>query len=81
MPSVVGECLRHHGVGITDAVEVGQVETLPKSMLAPDRPFSSAAVPSRSLWRGKRKRCAPHAPVAALQRPIEFDDESDVLPK
>ena len=69
-------------VRISDVVEVGQVENLSGSILAPDaRCSSSSTMPSRSLLKGKRKRSATPAPAATPKRVFEIDYESIVLPK
>ena len=78
--SVVGEPLSH-GVRIFDVVEVGQAQYLPELVPAPHRPCSSATVPLRiTPGKGKRKRRATPAPVAAPRLFFGFDD-SIVLPK
>ena len=79
---VVGEPSCRTGVRLSDVVEVGHVEYLSESILAPDQPCSKGTtmLPQRPGKR-KCKRSATPAPAATPKRLFDCDDESIVLPK
>ena len=77
----VGEPFCPTAMRISNVVEVGQVESLPESVLATGRPCSSVTVLLRGPGKSKRKISATPAPVAAPKLLFEFDGESIVLPK
>ena len=76
--SVVGESSGQQSVRISNVVEVGQVEYLPRTV-------SSVPVPSTSFGiksPGKDKQKKSETPAkSAIKRRFKFDDESVVLPK
>ena len=65
-------------VRISNVVEVGQVEYLPQSVSAIQKPSTSFAV--KSPGKGKQKKSETPA-KPAIKRRFELDDESVVLPK
>ena len=70
------------GVRISDVVDVGQVENLSESILAPNQPRSSSTtMPPRTPGKSRRKKSETHAPAATPKRLFEIDDESILLPK
>ena len=71
----------HLVVRISDVNEVGEVEFLSESVLAPDQLYRNVTLPQRGPGMGNRKRTATLAPAVAPKRLFEFDDESIVLPK
>ena len=76
--SVVGESSGQQAVGISNVVEVGQVEYLSQSVSAIQVPNTSFAIKNR----GKEKQKKSETPVKiAVKRRFEFDGESVVLPK
>ena len=79
--SVMGESSGHHGVGISNVVEIGDVEFLPESVPALDRPCSSGRVLKRSPGKRKHRKSATKNPAAAPNCLAEFDDESTALSK
>ena len=76
--SAVGESQGQQAVGISNVVEVGQVEYLLQSVSAAQVPSTSFAV--KNPGKGKQRKSETPTKTA-IKRRFEFDDESVVLPK
>ena len=76
--SVVGESSGQQAVHLSNVVEVGQVEYLPKSVSTLQVPSTSFG--TKSPRKGKQKKKETPSKTAEKRR-FEFDDESVVPPK